>query len=350
MDKRFAKAIVCLTLVLALLGGTVWACNIPVFRYALERWKPDSCEIIVFHEAQLRPDEAKRMDELRTAAQSAHRSANISVVLSPISQASDRRNYDLWLTLKGSPDVQLPYVVVRTTVNDKQSVNGWHGTLDKFDTARMLDSPARRELSKRLLAGDSVVWLVLKSGSTARNESVKQLLTTELKKLGKTIPFPEGLGLPGSELYAELPLLMQFTILEIDPNDEAEQFLIGLFRGFQPEANSAEQPLIVPVFGRGRALEVIPADRLDADMVGDLTRYLCGACSCQVKERNPGFDLLLSTPWERELFGDAGELPPPPKEFDPNQAPTYVPIPSGKTQVGSPAQGSSEPQNQRRKP
>ncbi len=120
---------------------------------------------------------------------------------------------------------------------------------------------------------------------------------------------------------------MQFTVLEIDPVDKREEFLVSLFRGFEPAAEKDGQPLVVPVFGRGRALEVIPARQLDAGMIGDLTRYLCGACSCQVKERNPGFDLLLQADWDRELFGESGQLPPPPKEFDPNTAPTYVPIP-----------------------
>jgi hypothetical protein len=178
--------------------------------------------------------------------------------------------------------------------------------------------------------------LLLKSPDAKRNAAVKQLLAGELKQLSKTVEFPEGLGLPGSELYSEIPLLMQFSILEIDPNDAAEQFLVQLVKGFQPESAAAGQPLLVPVFGRGRALEVIPADRLDAALVGDLTRYLCGACSCQVKERNPGFDLLLSTAWDRELFGEDGQLPPPAKEFDPEQAPRLLTIPSGSAEQSTP--------------
>ncbi|MCC6509982.1 MAG: hypothetical protein IT423_12820 [Pirellulaceae bacterium] len=324
MKSRLLAIAICLATTAA------WACNIPVFRYALERWQPDACEVIVLHDEALSDAHAKMLEELEAAARSSQRSANIVVQRSRIGQDKNVRNRELWLTLKDSPDVKLPYVVVRTSVNDKQAVHGWHGKLDQFKPAQLLDSPARRELTQRLLKGDSVVWIVLKSRNQQRNAQVKQLLDRELKQLGRTMQFPEGLGLPGSELYAELPLLMQFTVLEIDPQDEAEQFLIGLFRGFHPDAVAADEPLIVPVFGRGRALEVLPADSLDAGTIGDLTRYLCGACSCQVKERNPGFDLLLQAPWERELFGEAGQLPPPPKEFDPNQAPQLVPIPQGK--------------------
>ncbi|MGN6134002.1 MAG: hypothetical protein ACTHOU_05840 [Aureliella sp.] len=317
-------------------ASTLCACNIPVFRYALERWKPDLCEVIVFYDEDLAPEQNKALAQLQASAQAGEPTANVEVVRSAVGDDPNVRNSELWLSVKKLPDVSLPYVVVRTTVSDKQAVNGWHGPLAQFQSKMLLDSPVRRELSKRLLAGDSVVWLLLKSPDAKRNAAVKQLLAGELKQASKTVEFPEGLGLPGSELYSEIPLLMQFSILEIDPNDAAEQFLVQLFKGFQPESAAAGQPLLVPVFGRGRALEVIPADRLDAALVGDLTRYLCGACSCQVKERNPGFDLLLSTPWDRELFGEDGQLPPPAKEFDPEQAPRLLTIPSGSAEQSTP--------------
>ncbi len=261
------------------------------------------------------------------ADESQKKRSNVSLIVSKVGVDKQPKQVELWETIRKLPGLELPYVVVRTSVNDKQAVNSWYGPLAKFKPEQLLDSPARRELTKRLLKGDSVVWVVVKSSQADRNTQITKLLNDELKKLAKNVPFPEGLGLPGSELYSELPLLMQFTVLEIDPADEREQFLVGLFRGFEPDAVKSNQPLVVPVFGRGRALEVLPADRLDAGMIGDLTRYLCGACSCQVKERNPGFDLLLQADWDRELFGASGELPPPPKEFDPNSAPTYVPIP-----------------------
>jgi len=95
--------------------------------------------------------------------------------------------------------------------------------------------------------------------------------------------------------------------------------------------------LIVPVFGRGRALEVIPAPQVNADLIHDLTEYLCGACSCQVKEQNPGFDLLLSTDWNDAIFGDDSEVPPPEAAAGNGQrkSPELVPIPSGKKRTQS---------------
>ena len=108
-----------------------------------------------------------------------------------------------------------------------------------------------------------------------------------------------------------ISLLLQFSVLEIDPSNPKEQFLARLLTGFQAEAAASGEPLIAPVFGRGRALKVVPASQLDAELMEDLTVFLCGACSWQVKEQNPEFDLLLSTNWNTVLFSEGSEGLPP---------------------------------------
>jgi hypothetical protein len=134
-------------------------------------------------------------------------------------------------------------------------------------------------------------------------------------------------------LYSEVPLLLQFSVLEIAPEDPAEQYLIRQISGLKFDAFRNGDPLIVPVFGRGRALEVIPADQLNADLIRELTEFLCGACSCQVKEQNPGFDLLLTTDWNLALFGEDAEGPPEYAADGSGQKkkPELIPIPPGRS-------------------
>jgi hypothetical protein len=71
-------------------------------------------------------------------------------------------------------------------------------------------------------------------------------------------------------------------------------------------------------------------------LIEDISRYLSGPCSCQVKEQNPGFDLLLAVDWEARLFGE--NLPPPAEiaapPADDGPAAALVAIPPGPT--GSP--------------
>ncbi len=175
-----------------LLSTLVLACNIPVFRYALERWKPDACEVFVFCDASFDAKQHGQLSQLMT--QSQERRSNLSVTLSQVGIDNQPQHVELWETIRKLPGVKLPYVVVRTSVNDKQSVNSWHGELANFKAEQLLDSPARRELSKRLLKGDAVVWVLLKSSKQERNEQVTKLLTTELKKLAKDTPFPKVWG------------------------------------------------------------------------------------------------------------------------------------------------------------
>ena len=44
------------------------ACNVPVFRYALQRWQPDDYEITVLHYEPLSAEHQEMMDKLQQAA------------------------------------------------------------------------------------------------------------------------------------------------------------------------------------------------------------------------------------------------------------------------------------------
>jgi hypothetical protein len=66
--------------------------------------------------------------------------------------------------------------------SEKAHAMVWAGALDEAAVA-LLDSPVRRELARRLLSGDSIVWLILESGDRARDEQVSELVRLESKKL-----------------------------------------------------------------------------------------------------------------------------------------------------------------------
>lgn len=302
------------------------ACNIPVFRYALERWVADRCDVIVFHRGPLTDNEAAAVDTIDTSSHS-----NCVVVKHDITSSGAPELESLWKLLSGRPGVTLPHVVVRERHGRDGVVNLWSGPLSRTAAAGLLGSPARDEIVRRLQSGDAIVWLVVASSDPQRTRDAVSLVRTQCAALPSQVMLPEGIGLPGSELYSEVPLLLQFSVLEIRHDDPDEQFLVRQLTGFRADAFKAGEPLIVPVFGRGRALEVIPYGELNADLMLELTRFLCGACSCQVKEQNPGFDLLLTTDWNLALFGEDAELPPPATSVGSGQQaqPELIPIPKG---------------------
>lgn len=328
-------------LLLVLKGVDAVGCNIPVFRYALERWSPDDCELVVFHDQPFSEVQRQMLARVKSAAIANGGTANIEVSSWNIHEAIDNSLAGILEGIQSDSAATLPQAVVRCSVGNGRNVTYWQGTLQALTESGILDSPVRRELSQRLLSGDAIVWLMVNSSDQERNQAVKATLQEQLNRLEKELPLPEGIGLPGSELYANVPLLMKFSVLELDADDPQEQALIRLFSGLEPNSLAHGEPLIVPVFGRGRALEVIPASLIDGGLVEDLTLFLSGACSCQVKERNPGFDLLLSTDWDSQLFDEDRPLPPSDlmASSEADGEPEYVLIPAGKPQK-SPAPSS----------
>ena len=324
MNKTWTTAAVVI-----LTAASAYACNIPVFRYALERWRADTCELVVFHEGALDEATKTQVEKLRQQTAANGGRANVDLQLIDVRAAADSNKLAQWRDLQKTTKLPLPYALVRTP-HSRGPMNAWHGPVDQI-AEQVFQSPLRTRLKERLLNGDSIVWLLLKSPDEGRNEAVRKLIREQSETLAQKMALPEGIGLPGSELHSEVPLFLKFTSLEIDRRDTREQFLVRVFSGIQPKAFEEGQPLVVPVFGRGRALEVIPAEQLDAKLFEELTMFLCGACSCQVKESNPGFDLLISADWNRELFGENGALPPPPKTVtDPSEPTKLLPIAPGR--------------------
>ena len=55
------------------------ACNVPVFRYALQRWQPDDYEITVLHHEPLSAEHQEMMDKLQQAASDREVPSNLRV-------------------------------------------------------------------------------------------------------------------------------------------------------------------------------------------------------------------------------------------------------------------------------
>ena len=58
-----------------------------------------------------------------------------------------------------------------------------------------------------------------------------------------------------------------------------------------------DEPVVFPVFGRGRVLGTLAGDEIEAQNIQDVIAFLLNPCSCQIKIANPGFDLLMRADW-----------------------------------------------------
>lgn len=287
----------------------VSACNIPVFRFALERWQPDPYELVLITNGQSEGPPNARIAQLRKYVDGQPSLCRLTIYERNQLDASEDAIQNLVQPFE--PETRYPQLIVRTKLGRDRVATTWQGELDSFDAKSFFGSSARSEIADRLLQGHAVVWLVLASDNPSATEELTRRLEEQLDELDNQIPLPEGIGLPGSELYSSIPLNMKFSVLTLKRDDPDELPFIQFLKQFQPDAFAAGQPLVVPIFGKGRGLEVIPADRLSDGLVEDLSIFLSGACSCQVKDLNPGFDLPMAIQWNREIFGDeVMDLPP----------------------------------------
>lgn len=306
---------------------TLSACSIPVFRFALERWAPDLFEVSVFYRGPLSDADAKRLNQLEDSAVFNGGQVNLEVVRCDL---DDRVPDDLLALRKSLKDATLPSVVVRTPRKATGQSIVWQGSLSDPFLDNLATSPARRDVAQRLVRGDSVVWLLVRGTDQQQADRAKAALESALKNLADQIELPLGVGQPGSELRARIPLQLKFSIVEVSADSRAEQALIKLLRGGFAKPPLASDSYLAPVFGRGRVLNVQSAHEVDSDSISDLTRYLCGACSCQVKQQNPGFDLLCAMNWEERLFGETSDAAPDAaSDSTSDSEATLIAIPSG---------------------
>ncbi|MBV6498049.1 MAG: hypothetical protein CJBNEKGG_00263 [Prosthecobacter sp.] len=262
----------------ALIQAQTCACTIPVFRYALDRWETDRFQLIV--PASPSPGDA------------------VTDLLRPL-RANGRANLDI--TTAREPGVTQATLLDSKTRQQKI----WSGTLDKSSLDSLLDSPGRQKILRHILAGDSIIWVIVGDGSPGAKADADRV-EKRLKFLENVASLPiQDPNDPDSQLGPGPALRLKFTTLRIDAKDPAEQILISMLAG--PEGRITRgQAFAAPVFGRGRVLGSWPLSQLDDAALEESSMFLVGRCSCRVKNENPGWDLLLNVDWEKALK-EAGE-------------------------------------------
>ncbi|HMJ88402.1 MAG TPA: hypothetical protein VK530_01215 [Candidatus Acidoferrum sp.] len=269
------------------------ACNVPVFRYALERWPAENYEAFLFHRGVLSEADQQRVAALTNSIQ--RHNANLALKIVDLAESHGMDEQKLWRT---QTNALLPWIVLRAPEREEKDDSLWTGSFNDSDS--LTDSPARRELAERLLRGDSVVWLMIASGDPAQDEGVSVLLTNELKRLESTLKLPP----PAPDDPAPrsgMPLRIAFSIQHLARNAKGEElFLRMLLHGEKVEQG---KPVVVPVFGRARALTALSGFELSRNVFSQAAAFLCGACSCEVKDLNPGKDLLVAANWEAVFAG-----------------------------------------------
>jgi hypothetical protein len=262
----------------ALLRAETCACTIPVFRYALDRWEADHFQLIVPASTSQNPE--------------------LTDLLRPL-RANGKANLDI-TTAKDAAVVTAELLDSKT---HEKSL--WKGALDKAALDAVLDSPGRKQLTERILAGESTVWVIVDDGKPESQPEIKRI-ETRLKFLEQVASLPiQDPNDPDSQLGPGPALKLKFTTLQLRADDPAEKVLIAMLAG--PEGKiDPTQSFAAPVFGRGRVLGAWNLHQLDDASLEDASMFLVGRCSCRLKNENPGWDILMNVDWPQAL-AEAGK-------------------------------------------
>jgi len=301
---RFLRPVVIGTV--ALWALVAIACNVPVFRYALERWEADPYEVLVFHRGPLTAEQQALLEQLEQAGRD--RIANLAVSRVDLNVEVPP---PLRAVLAAQEHQSLPWLVVRYPRQLRIENSVWAGPLSAEAVGALLDSPARRDIAQKLLSGDSVVWLLLECGDKKQDDEAGQLIEAETRSLKQTLKLP----VPSPEdppIIAELPLKIAFSTVRVARSDSAERMLVGMLLNRDSNLVTAKEPMLFPVFGRGRVIPPAIGQEIRAEAIREMAEFLTGPCSCQVKEMNPGYDLLLSGNWSALVGYSEVMLPEPP--------------------------------------
>jgi hypothetical protein len=293
-------------LVLVLLGVFVvqfaareaGSCSAPVFRYALERWKPDPYKGILIHRGEMTDKEQAMLQQLESAGSlDSDYPLNLQVRDVNTETFSEER---LMGILKGPIPEKLPVLAIWYPEQMGKSAPLWMLEPTPAVVKALINSPKRRQLTEGLITGDSIVWVFVPSGNSKKDEKARTLIRQEsdlaLSSLAK-MPF---FIMAGSK---QVKLTYGFPILTVSRTDPEERFFLDMLLNSESDLHEyKDEPMVFPVFGRGRMLGCLFGEYITEKNIQDVVSFLAASCSCDVKALNPGTDLLLAALWDRVVM------------------------------------------------
>ena len=296
--------------VVVVFSATAAACNVPTFRYALERWQADFYGALVFHRGKLSKADQAAVKLLEEASDDSEEGefANVAVyTVDPADKEVDKRLLKL---LPAAAREKLPWMLVRYPPYHRIDESLVSTPLSAAAAKALLNSPKRTEIVKRLTAGETAVWVLLEGGNRKADDAAAALLATELKKLQTTLKLPE-LVPPNLQLPSDVQvpkLRVAFSLMRLARNDPAEKMLVEILLRAEPDLTDAEyagKPMALPIFGRARAMYALVGEGINAEEIAKACATLVYPCSCRIKQAltGTGIDLLVTADWEEALGG-----------------------------------------------
>jgi len=142
--------------------------------------------------------------------------------------------------------------------------------------------------------------LFIESGNVDKDKAALKLInqeldsaTEQLKEMATEIPTEP--GVPSFEYT--------FSTLSVSRSDPNEQMLLTMLLNSEPDLEEYKsEPIVFPIFGRGRALFALVGEGINTDNLREAIGFITGPCGCEIKMMNPGVDLLMAENWDASVM------------------------------------------------
>jgi hypothetical protein len=179
------------------------------------------------------------------------------------------------------------------------------GQLDEAEIKAMVESPVRTEIMKMLKEGKTCVYVMLTSTDKKQNATAEKAVKKAIKAVnsgeiefydGELPYFPED----EEEEEAAKPKTPKHSIgfVKLDRDSKTERWLVRALLSVEYDLVELDRPMVFSIFGRGRAFPPYVGKGVTYNNMLDYFAEVTGACSCTVKDQNPGIDLPMMNNWD----------------------------------------------------
>lgn len=288
--------------------GPTIACDTPVYRYALYNWSTSPYMLYRFQaDEPAAENSAEPSDDGEGATDATPTAPQANFIEIAVGQG-DQAQLELvpeavlqaWRE-KGS-------AVPLDVLLGPQEAVVFAGQATADDLPAIADSPARQEIVRQLGTGQPSVLLVLTGANAAANDAALAAVDETIARGGAGKIEPAKLGSDPAAAPAEPPSVALGRVV-ISVADERERWLVRMLAHVEPDlAEFDGQPMVFAVYGRGRAMEPYIGEGITADNLSECVSFILGSCSCQVKDQNPGVDLLTRWDWDSTALAVAQQV------------------------------------------
>lgn len=310
-----------------------WACDTPVYRYAMYRWTPMAYEAFYFHRGPVpKADQAVHAVLAERDKDGVAPNVDLTAVDLDRKDALETLPESVRKIWQDLGDKTLPRYVMVAPWGDHL----FTGPIDVAVARQIVESPLRSAIGQRFHEGHGVVLLILEGDRAEENAHMETVARQVMSiaasgKLFADLPDDSNQPTPKDDSGTAAPSddaspakgsgglrgAIRVALLKVNRSNAAETWLLKCLAAMTPDVQHMKppyEPMLFAIYGRGRVMPPGIGKEVTVESLSGLLRFLGDRCSCTIKDQNPGLDLLMRWDWEAtaERFSAEEEASPAP--------------------------------------